>query len=119
MAARLRSFGLTRERGCHAIQCWRSRLSRKLCMHRRKLRHDRHTVLLRLVYTVCGAAAKPAPTQPNRIRGARCTSLVFKRPSHNSKSQQKEARMGRYIEKPAFDFAKYLIMGQPLKWGVW
>ena len=38
-----------------------------------------------------------------------------KRLSHNSKSQQKEARTGRYIEKQASNFAKYLIMGQPLK----
>jgi len=38
----------------------------------------------------------------------------MKRLSHNSKSQQKEVREGRYIEKPASDFAKYLIMGQTL-----
>jgi len=39
---------------------------------------------------------------------------AIKRLSHNSKSQQKEARTIRYIEKQASDFAKYLIMGQPL-----
>nr|QNO47994.1 hypothetical protein KNONPEEI_00033 [Methanosarcinales archaeon ANME-2c ERB4]QNO48177.1 hypothetical protein GOJLPIDM_00034 [Methanosarcinales archaeon ANME-2c ERB4] len=44
---------------------------------------------------------------------------VFKRLSHNSKSQQKEARTGRYIEKQASNFVKYLIMGQALKCGVW
>ena len=39
---------------------------------------------------------------------------VIQRLSHNSKSQQKEARIGRYIEKQASDLAKYLSMGQPL-----
>ena len=34
--------------------------------------------------------------------------------SYNSKSQQKEVRTGRYIEKQASDFAKYLIMRQTL-----
>jgi hypothetical protein len=42
----------------------------------------------------------------------------LKRSSHNSKSRQKEARTGRYIEKQASNFAKYLIMGQALKSGV-
>ena len=49
----------------------------------------------------------------------RYTGSVLKRPSHNSESQQKEARTGRYIEKQASYFAKYLIMGQPLKCEVW
>ena len=41
----------------------------------------------------------------------------LKRRSHDSKSQQKEARTGRYIEKQASDFAKYIIMRQTLKYG--
>jgi hypothetical protein len=48
-----------------------------------------------------------------------CTGSVLKRLSHNSKFQQKESRTGRYTKKQASDFAKYLIMGQPLKSGVW
>ena len=35
------------------------------------------------------------------------------RQPHNSKSQQKEAQTGRYNQKEASNFAKYLIMGQP------
>jgi hypothetical protein len=42
----------------------------------------------------------------------------FKRLSHNSKSQQKEAKIELYIRKYASIFAKYLIMGQALKYGV-
>jgi len=42
----------------------------------------------------------------------------IQRRSHNSKSQQKEARTGRYIEKQASDFAKYLIIRQTLHCGV-
>ena len=48
--------------------------------------------------------------QPNRTRGG-CTG--------NSKSRQKEARTGRYIEKQSSNFAKYLIRGQALKSEVW
>jgi len=43
---------------------------------------------------------------------------ALKRPSHNSKPQQKEALVGVYIVKQAFIFAKYPIMGQALKYGV-
>lgn len=38
----------------------------------------------------------------------------IQRRSHNSKSQQKEVHTGRYIEKQASNFAKYLIMRQTL-----
>jgi hypothetical protein len=51
-------------------------------------------------------------------RKSLCTGIGLKRRSHNSKSQQKEARTGRYIKKQASDFAKYPIMGLPLKSGV-
>jgi hypothetical protein len=44
---------------------------------------------------------------------------ALKRPSHNSKPQQKEALVGVYIVKQAFIFAKYPIMGQALYWGAW
>jgi hypothetical protein len=47
-----------------------------------------------------------------------CAGIGLKRPSHNSKSQQEEARTGRYTEKQAPDFAKYAIRGQSLKSGV-
>ena len=49
--------------------------------------------------------------------GAMCKHWL-KRLSHNSKSQQKEARTGRYIKKQASNFIKYPIIGQPLKSGV-
>ena len=48
-------------------------------------------------------------------RKSLCSGSGLKRLSHNSKSRQKEARTGRYIEKQASDFAKYLIVGQTLK----
>ena len=47
-----------------------------------------------------------------------CTGIGLKRLSHNSKSRQKESRTGRYIEKQASNFAKYLIIGRTLKSGV-
>ena len=43
---------------------------------------------------------------------------AFQKLSHNPQSQQKEARIGLYIGKQAFIFAKYLIMGQALYSGV-
>ena len=48
-----------------------------------------------------------APAVPPRMRGL----------SHSSKSRQKEARAGSYIKKQASNFAKYPLMGQPLKCG--
>jgi hypothetical protein len=80
-------------------------------MERGEFCHDRYMGLLLADYMQDVGAAKPN----TKTRGA---SFVLKRLSHNSKSQQKEARIGRYIGKQAFDFAKYLIMGQPLKCGV-
>ena len=81
-------------------------------MKRGEFCRDQHTFLVQTDHIRnTGAAKSNAKT--------RCIGYVLKKPSHNSKSQQKEARMGRYIEKPAFDFAKYLLMGQPPKYVVW
>jgi len=53
-------------------------------------------VLVQTVHIQSAGAAKLNA----KTRG---TSLVLKRPSHNSKSQQKEARTGGHIEKQASD----------------
>ena len=93
------------------------------CMEPGKLRRDQHAVALSAGHIRSAkrprnsGEASTGAAEPNAKK--RCTGSVLKRRPHNSKSQQKEARTGRYIEKQASNFAKYLIMEQTLKCGVW